>query len=267
VVALIALSTIDRPVPVSDGMTVGGAMSMLLHGAVLAAVLLAWPSVMPPPAAVPVTLLVEPSAGAPAPAPQSSPTPSTAAARPEPAAAASTDVPQSAPAAIELTAPSTQEPLVSMAADIPVLPAVVDPPVAPAPKPPRKQRQQPAASNASAAMEPPAIDASAAAAAPSEIAAVVPAAAAVAAPRDPVVVLNARFATPPAPPMYPPRARELSQQGEVVVRALVRRRGVPDETVLWRSSGFRLLDQAALHAVRGWQFEAAQVPVRFELKG
>lgn len=96
-------------------------------------------------------------------------------------------------------------------------------------------------------------------------------------PSDPIIVLKPRFAATPPPPPYPARARELAQEGEVVLRALVRQRGAAEQIVVWRSSGFRLLDQAALHAVSRWQFEAAtqdgreteawvQVPVRFELK-
>lgn len=93
----------------------------------------------------------------------------------------------------------------------------------------------------------------------------------------PPVILDPRFRRPPSPPIYPPRALELEQRGEVIVRALVNEAGDPEEVRLWRSSGFDLLDRAALAAVRRWAFEPArlderavrawvQVPVRFQLK-
>lgn len=99
---------------------------------------------------------------------------------------------------------------------------------------------------------------------------------ATAAPAMPIIV-NPSFRMPPAPPVYPKRARDLDQQGEALVRARLDRDGNAEEIVLWRSSGYDLLDNAALSAVRRWQFEPArrdgepivawvQVPVRFFLR-
>jgi protein TonB len=79
------------------------------------------------------------------------------------------------------------------------------------------------------------------------------------------------------PPDYPPRARRLGLEGEVLIRTRVLPNGEPDELVLEQSSGYTLLDQAAMKAVRGWRFRPArysdeqigswvEIPVRFRLK-
>lgn len=91
-----------------------------------------------------------------------------------------------------------------------------------------------------------------------------------------VFLTEPRFRVPPRPPVYPRRARELDQEGEALIRARLDPRGNPEEVLVWKSSGFVLLDHAALTAVRGWQFEPArrngqpvvawvQIPVRFAL--
>ena len=91
------------------------------------------------------------------------------------------------------------------------------------------------------------------------------------------VVHDARFRQPPTPARYPPRAVDLSQQGTVIVRALVGPDGSAGDIVVWRSSGYALLDAAALRAVRDWAFEPAsvggrritawvEVPVRFAIR-
>lgn len=59
-------------------------------------------------------------------------------------------------------------------------------------------------------------------------------------------------------PVYPPRARELGQQGTVILHALVATSGLPQEIRVASSSGHRLLDRAAVSAVRDWEF----VPTR-----
>lgn len=56
-------------------------------------------------------------------------------------------------------------------------------------------------------------------------------------------------------PVYPSRALELGQQGTVMLHARVARTGLPDEMKVVESSGHRLLDMAALAAVRKWEFE------------
>lgn len=86
-----------------------------------------------------------------------------------------------------------------------------------------------------------------------------------------------RYRIPPTPAVYPPRAVELGQQGEALVRVRLDANGTAAEILLWRGSGFDLLDRAALKAVRGWHFLPAvrdgrpvpawvEIPVRFHLR-
>ncbi len=90
------------------------------------------------------------------------------------------------------------------------------------------------------------------------------------------LILNPHFRERPEPPAYPKRAMELDQQGETLVRARLDSDGNPAEIVVWRTSGFDLLDHAAMEAVRRWRFEPAkrdghpipawvQVPIHFAL--
>lgn len=80
------------------------------------------------------------------------------------------------------------------------------------------------------------------------------------------------------PPVYPAFARRLGEQGEVMLRVLVREDGTPVEVTIERSSGSVRLDQAAVTAVRQWRFIAAHrggtpvaapvlVPISFSLRG
>lgn len=91
-----------------------------------------------------------------------------------------------------------------------------------------------------------------------------------------LVITNPRFRATPTPARYPKRARELGQEGEALVHARLDPDGDPEEVLIWKSSGFALLDNAALAAVRHWQFEPArrngnptvawvEIPVRFQL--
>lgn len=91
-----------------------------------------------------------------------------------------------------------------------------------------------------------------------------------------LVITNPRFRNAPRPASYPKRARELGQEGEALVHARLDPDGDPEEVLIWKSSGFALLDNAALAAVRRWQFEPArtngraivawvEIPVRFQL--
>jgi protein TonB len=77
-------------------------------------------------------------------------------------------------------------------------------------------------------------------------------------------------------PDYPAEARRMRQEGVVMVSVEVGADGRPSDVSLGRSSGFTLLDQAAVQAVRRWTFEPAraaglpvssrvEVPVRFSL--
>jgi protein TonB len=88
--------------------------------------------------------------------------------------------------------------------------------------------------------------------------------------------LNPRFRAPPPPPIYPRQSIERDEEGVVFVRAFVDPSGAPQRVVIWKGSGFPLLDEAALKAVQGWRFEPmvrdgrvtaswVQVPVRFRL--
>lgn len=78
-------------------------------------------------------------------------------------------------------------------------------------------------------------------------------------------------------PQYPPLARRRGQQGTVMVRVRVSQEGKPLEVSLQKSSGFALLDAAALEAVQRWTFKPAtagflpvastvEVPIRFRLQ-
>ena len=80
-----------------------------------------------------------------------------------------------------------------------------------------------------------------------------------------------------APPNYPALARKRGQEGAVILQVLVNREGRVDELEIDTSSGFTLLDRAALSAVRKWSFEPGmrgeeripmwvKVPVTFKLK-
>ncbi len=93
----------------------------------------------------------------------------------------------------------------------------------------------------------------------------------------PLVIFDPAYRDPPTPPAYPPRSVMLGQQGQVVVRAAIDPKGNPEEVVVWTSSGFPLLDKAALDAVKRWRFMPArrggstvaawvQVPVNFKLR-
>ena len=78
------------------------------------------------------------------------------------------------------------------------------------------------------------------------------------------------------PPPYPPRARRLRLEGEVLIRAEVLPSGRAGTLRLQHSSGHELLDEAALAAVHDWRFRPAredgsavaswvEIPVRFRL--
>lgn len=81
-----------------------------------------------------------------------------------------------------------------------------------------------------------------------------------------------------AVPAYPSVARRRRLQGVVVVAVEVGADGAAQSVVVQRSSGYPVLDSAALDAVRNWRFTparragqavhaAVQVPIRFRLTG
>lgn len=78
------------------------------------------------------------------------------------------------------------------------------------------------------------------------------------------------------PPRYPEQAQRLGLQGRVVLRVHVLPDGRPDQVELRSSSGRKVLDDAAIEAVRQWTFAPARrgstavsawalVPVDFKL--
>lgn len=88
---------------------------------------------------------------------------------------------------------------------------------------------------------------------------------------------NPSFSRPPVAPSYPRLAIKRRWQGEVLVQAWVSAEGETKEVLLKRSSGFELLDESALAAVKKWHFQAyvdqgrrvaswVEVPVDFTLR-
>ena len=78
------------------------------------------------------------------------------------------------------------------------------------------------------------------------------------------------------PPSYPEVARRLGQEGVVLLIIRVSAAGSVTGVEVVESSGFRLLDRAALDAVRKWRFRPAtengfpvagtfEHPIRFRL--
>ena len=79
------------------------------------------------------------------------------------------------------------------------------------------------------------------------------------------------------PPRYPGKARRAGWQGTTVLRVRVDPAGAPDHVAVDRTSGFDVLDAAAVKAVRRWKFHPARrgidavaswvrIPVAFKLK-
>lgn len=77
-------------------------------------------------------------------------------------------------------------------------------------------------------------------------------------------------------PRYPYMARRRGQEGRVILRVQVNAAGHAEAVSIWQSSGYRVLDDAALDAVRKWRFIPAhragkpvsglvEVPVAFKL--
>lgn len=234
-------------------------LSVLLHAGALAAGVTAMQTAQPPAhpteAAVEIAFLAP--AADPAPAePDTSEAVMAERGMAEPVMAAE------APPVPDAPVPDAPEIVVALALPLPA-PVIAPPPAAPAPARPAVAR--PAGRPASRAATP----------GP----AAVPAPVSPTAPADdgPVEIAAPRFRSPPEPPAYPRLARAQRQEGEVLVRARLDRTGTPEEVLLARSSGFDLLDRAALAAVRRWPFEPGrrggvaviawvQIPVRFTLR-
>ena len=80
-----------------------------------------------------------------------------------------------------------------------------------------------------------------------------------------------------APPPYPLLARKQGWEGEALLRVLVTETGAVRNVSVERSSGYAVLDNAALRAVRRWRFHPSRrgstpvegealVPLRFKLR-
>ncbi len=80
------------------------------------------------------------------------------------------------------------------------------------------------------------------------------------------------------PPEYPERARRNEFEGRIVLRVRVSPEGKSETVAVQNSSGYKLLDEAALAAVKDWRFLPAQragravastidVPITFRLTG
>ena len=94
-------------------------------------------------------------------------------------------------------------------------------------------------------------------------------------PAQPLVKAQPDYLKNPDPP-YPPTALRRHQEGQVQLAVKVSAQGRAENVEVKKSSGFPLLDEAALKAVRDWEFEPAkiglftveseiEVPVRFKL--
>lgn len=79
------------------------------------------------------------------------------------------------------------------------------------------------------------------------------------------------------PPEYPQLAKQMRQEGLVILRVEIDQKGIPVQVEVKQGSGFPLLDQAALKAVKRWRFQPEQrgdspvksvvaIPVRFCLE-
>ncbi len=79
-------------------------------------------------------------------------------------------------------------------------------------------------------------------------------------------------------PDYPITLRQRGIEGTVWLRVHVDHSGLPEQIILFKSSGYRLFDEAALRAVARWRFKPAkshgrhlaswvEFPVRFILQG
>jgi TonB family protein len=87
---------------------------------------------------------------------------------------------------------------------------------------------------------------------------------------------RARYLDAMRPP-YPRRAREMGWEGTVVLRVEINPDGTVGGIAVYQTSGYPVLDEAALTAVNGWRFAppadgaftfsaVVDVPVRFDLR-
>ncbi|MFM0505834.1 energy transducer TonB [Paraburkholderia caffeinilytica] len=182
--------------------------------------------------------------------------------------------PKPLPMTVELTRPPVPLPQAKQ------VPPPVPQPVKQPPQPPRPLTRAPAPKPLPALTPlatPPAQAATPADTAVAHIPA--PAAPAPAAPSAPVAetapIGNAAYLHNPAPD-YPPAAQDQGWEGRVLLRVHVLANGKPDSVDISTSSGRKMLDAAALAAVRRWSFVPAKrgdeavdgwvnVPIDFKL--
>ncbi len=69
-----------------------------------------------------------------------------------------------------------------------------------------------------------------------------------------VFLQEPRFKSLPPAPVYPRQARLRGQQGTALIHARLNAKGEVIKTRMAKSSGFSLLDKAALKAIHGWGF-------------
>lgn len=78
-------------------------------------------------------------------------------------------------------------------------------------------------------------------------------------------------------PKYPPLSKRLREEGTVVIKVLIDEEGYPQEIKVRSSSGYPMLDESALKAVKKWVFKPhivgnkaekawAEFPIQFVLK-
>ena len=88
---------------------------------------------------------------------------------------------------------------------------------------------------------------------------------------------KADYLNNPYPP-YPIAARRMGYHGKVVLNVEVLAGGIAGEVMLHQSSGYDILDNAALQTVKTWRFTPARrlgqavtqhflVPIKFSLEG
>lgn len=73
------------------------------------------------------------------------------------------------------------------------------------------------------------------------------------------VSIPAGYAGTNQKPVYPLLSRKLAEEGTVVLRILVREDGAAGDVRIQQSSGYPLLDESAVSAVRQWRFHPASI--------
>lgn len=79
---------------------------------------------------------------------------------------------------------------------------------------------------------------------------------------------NPNYFQNPAP-LYPELAKQMRQEGLVMLVVDVDREGIPKSVEIEKSSGYEMLDQSALKAVSHWRFQPSKVgdlPVESKVK-